>query len=171
VGRRVEGCSLTGAAAAEFDTLPIVGTITRIFLRPSARTPVKEVESAEAVRGRGLEGDHSGGGNRQVTIISEERWVDACRDLGSDVSPGGRRANVVVEGVRLEDAIGHELHLGECRIKVIGETRPCRLMDDFAPGLQKALDPDCRGGVYGRVVEGGLIEVAASVGVVKQEAA
>ncbi len=148
-----------------------MGTVTRIFLRLSAGTPVKEVASAEAVRGRGLEGDHTGGGNRQVTIISEERWDDACRDLGGEVSPAGRRANLVVRGVPLSDSIGHELHIGPCRIEVIGETRPCRLMDDFAPGLQEALDPDCRGGVYGRIVEGGLVEVGGSVSVVKQEAA
>ena len=148
-----------------------MGTVTRIFLRPSARTPVKQVDSAAAVRGRGLEGDHTGGGNRQVTIISEERWADACHDLGSEVSPAGRRANLVVRGVALADSIGHELHIGSCRIKVISETRPCRLMDDFAPGLQKALDPDCRGGVYGRVLDGGLIEVGSIVGVVKEEAA
>ena len=156
---------------AESATLRPVATVTRIFLRPSARTPVKEVQSAEAVRGRGLEGDHSGGGNRQVTLIAEERWADACSELGEELSPAGRRANVVVRGIPLAEAIGHELQVGPVRLKVIGETRPCRLMDDFSQGLQSALDPDCRGGVYGRVVEGGEIEVGASVSIAKEEAA
>ena len=130
----------------------VSGRVARIFLRPSARTPVKEVAEAVAYPGAGLEGDHAGGGNRQVTLLSAASWRDACAALGQpDLSPGLRRANVIVEGVDLHAAIGQTLHLGACRIDVIGETRPCRLMDDAAPGLQDALDPACRGGVYGRV--------------------
>ena len=142
--------------------------LTRIFLRPSARTPVKQVESAHAFPGMGLEGDHAGGGNRQVSILSEEAWRDACAALGhDDLSPGQRRANLVVEGVDLRGAIGKVLHIGPCRIRVIAELRPCRLMDDAAPGLQAALDPDCRGGVYGRVMQGGLLDVGALVQVME----
>ena len=123
------------------------------------------------MRGRGLEGDHTGGGNRQVTLISEERWADACTEVGEELSPAGRRANVVIKGIPLADAIGQVLQVGECRVKVIGETRPCRLMDDFSLGLQRALDPDCRGGVYGRVIEAGTIDVGSCVRIAKEEAA
>jgi MOSC domain-containing protein YiiM len=135
-------------------------------LRPSSRTPVKQVERTVAYPGAGLEGDHAGGGNRQVTLMSEECWRAACVDLGrSELDPGLRRANLVIEGVDLAAAIGGVLEIGPCRIRVIAETRPCRLMDDAAPGLQKALDPDRRGGVYGRVVEGGPIAVGDRVSV------
>jgi MOSC domain-containing protein YiiM len=140
------------------------GRLTRIFLRPSARTPVKQVERATAFPGMGLEGDHAGGGNRQVTLISEESWQAACEELGKPgLDPGLRRANLVVEGVDLAAAIGKALQIGACRIRVIAETRPCRLMDDAEPGLQLALDPDRRGGVYGRVMEGGRVEAGARV--------
>lgn len=140
------------------------GRLTRIFLRPSARTPVKQVERTVAYPGAGLEGDHAGGGNRQVTLMSEESWSAACADLGRpELSPGLRRANLVVEGVDLSSAIGRVLEIGSSRIRVIAETRPCRLMDDAAPGLQNALDPDRRGGVYGRVIEGGPIQVGDAV--------
>jgi len=142
----------------------VTGRLTRIFLRPSARTPVKQVERAVAYPGAGLEGDHAGGGNRQVTLISEEAWRAACSELGQpELSPGLRRANLVVEGLDLSAAIGQEIHIGACRIRIIGETRPCRLMDDAAPGLQRALDPDRRGGVYGRVFKGGPIRVGDAV--------
>ena len=140
------------------------GRVTRIFLRPSARTPVKQVEGTVAYPGAGLEGDHAGGGNRQVTLITEEGWRAACADLGRpELSPGLRRANIVVEGVDLGAAIGAVLEIGPCRIRVIAETRPCRLMDDAAPGLQRALDPDRRAGVYGRVIEGGPVRTGDMV--------
>ena len=140
--------------------------IERIFLRPSARTPVREVERTEALAGRGLAGDHAGGGARQVTILSLEAWTDAVIDLGrDDLDPCARRANVVVSGVDLGAAIGRALRLGGCLVQVVGETRPCRLMDDAAAGLQAALGPERRGGVYGRIVASGEIAVGDAVAV------
>ncbi|MBI1353739.1 MAG: MOSC domain-containing protein [Acidobacteria bacterium] len=143
-----------------------MGAIERIFLRPSARTPVREVRNTTAVAGAGLTGDHAGGGNRQVTLLDATAWEAACAELGRELSPGARRANLVTSGVDLAVAIGRGLRIGGCLIRVVAETRPCRLMDDAAQGLQRALDPDCRGGVYGRVLEGGEIAVGAVVEVV-----
>ena len=89
-------------------------------------------------------------------------------DLGGlEIDPGGRRANVVVRGVALKESIRGGLRIGDCLIRVAGETRPCRLMDDVAVGLQKALDPDCRGGVYGRILVGGEITVGDQVQVLR----
>jgi MOSC domain-containing protein YiiM len=142
----------------------VTGRLSRIFLRPSARTPVKEVVRAIAVAGVGLEGDHAGGGNRQVTVLSEESWQAACDDLGEPgLNPGLRRANLVVAGLDLASAIGKVLRVGPCSIRIVAETRPCRLMDDAAPGLQSVLDPDRRGGVYGRIMTGGVLDVGAPV--------
>jgi MOSC domain-containing protein YiiM len=140
-----------------------MGAVAKIFLRPASRAPVREAASAEAVVGAGLVGDHAGGGNRQVTLIDEGRWSDACRELGRDLTPGGRRANIVVAGFPLGESIGRRIRVDGCLIDVIAETRPCKLMDDFAPGLRNALWPECRGGVYGRVVSGGRIGVGGTV--------
>lgn len=102
-----------------------------------------------------------------MTLISREGWEAACAEIGRpELSPGARRANLVVEGVDLARSIGGGLRVGECLLRIVGETRPCRLMDDAAPGLQKALEPETRGGVYGRVVVGGKIEVGDAVVVV-----
>jgi MOSC domain-containing protein YiiM len=139
------------------------GVLRRIFLRPSARTPAQEAATAAAHPGAGLEGDHAGGGARQVTLISLESWRAACAELGREISPAGRRANLVVEGVNLAAAVGKNLTIGGVSIGIVGETRPCRLMEDYHPGLQRALDPDCRGGVYGRVLTGGSLSVGDPV--------
>ena len=148
-----------------------MGELKRIFLRPSARTPVREVASARALAGRGIEGDHAGGGARQVTLIEQERWEEACGDLGRELSPGARRANLVVAGVRLADAIGRELRVGDCRFQIVAETRPCKLMEDAAAGLQRALDPDCRGGVYCRILTGGELRVGDPIEIEEPRAA
>ena len=144
-----------------------MGRVVGIYLRPSAHTPVRSADSADAIVGQGLEGDHAGGGNRQVTLIEQEKWRAACQELGRELSGGMRRANLVVEGLSLSQAIGGRLRLGDVMIHVRGETRPCRLMDDKVAGLQQALSPDCRGGVYGKVVEGGVVSVGTVVELVE----
>lgn len=135
-----------------------MGTVEAIYLRPAARVPTREVARAVAIQGQGLDGDHAVGGRRQVTILSLEAWRAACGELGQDVDPRVRRANVVVAGVDLRRAIGRRLRLGEVEVDVLGETRPCELMDDDGRvGLDAALRRDRRGGVFGVVELGGVI--------------
>lgn len=141
-----------------------MGQVTNIYLRPSARTPVREVQRAEARAGAGLEGDHARGGSRQITLIEKQAWQAALSELGREgLSPGGRRANVVVEGFSLTAAFGRRIRVGECVIDIVTELAPCKLMEDVTPGLMQALSPACRGGAYGRVVTSGRIEVGSTV--------
>jgi MOSC domain-containing protein YiiM len=145
--------------------------VTNIYLRPSSRTTVREVTSVEARAGAGLAGDHAHGGNRQITLIDSKAWQAALDDLGrEDLPPGGRRANVVVEGFSLAAAIGKRIRVGGSVVEVVAELKPCKLMEDVAPGLMQALSPDCRGGVYGRIVESGRIEVGAPVELLPENA-
>jgi MOSC domain-containing protein YiiM len=138
--------------------------VTNIFLRPSARTPVREVASAEACAGAGLEGDHARGGSRQISLIEKESWDAALSELRSEnLSPGRRRANVVVEGFSLAAAFGRRIRVGECLIDIVHELAPCKLMEDVTPGLLRALSPDNRGGAYGKIVTSGRIAVGAAV--------
>ena len=117
------------------------------------------VERAELVAGRGVRGSADQGGRRQISIISEEAWNDAVRELGVGVDPSARRANVMVRGVDLEEARGKLLRLGACLIRVGGEVRPCERMDEAKEGLRNALRPHWRGGAFGEIVEGGAIAV------------
>jgi len=143
------------------------GSLRAIYLRPSSRTPVKSVERVEAEAGTGLVGDHAGAGKRQITLLGREGWEAACAELGQTLDPGVRRANLLVEGVDLGASIGKQLFVGGVRIEVVGETKPCQLMDDMALGLHDALRPECRGGVYGKVLEGGPLEPGMPVRVVE----
>ena len=117
-----------------------MGKLLRIYLRPSTRTPPRVVARATAVAGTGLEGDHAHGGKRQVTLISREAWDDAIGQLGGgELDPGARRANLLVEGIELGATIGKRLRVGPVELEVMGETRPCQLMDDARLGLKDAL--------------------------------
>jgi MOSC domain-containing protein YiiM len=134
-----------------------------ILLRPGARLPVRRVDEATAIAGLGLDGDHAGGGKRQVTLLAREAWERACAELGTPVDPAVRRANLLVEGIDLGACIGGSLQIGDVVVDVVGETRPCELLEGPGrTGLCAALRPERRGGVYGTVRTGGLLRIGAS---------
>jgi MOSC domain-containing protein YiiM len=144
------------------------GTLEAIYIRPAARLDVRCVESATAVAGKGLQGDHAGGGKRQVTLLDAARWREVCAEFGRAVDPAVRRANLLIEGLDLGSCIGRELAIGDVRIEVLGETRPCELMDDDGRvGLAAAMRPRQRGGVFGRLRRGGELRCGQPVSVIE----
>ena len=119
-------------------------------------------ESAELVA-KGLVGNAEQGGRRPITVLSAERWHRAEADLGTELDPELRRANLLVSGVDLVGARGKVLQVGVARLKIGRECTPCRLMDDQHPGLKAALDADWGGGAYATVLTPGPIHVGDPV--------
>jgi MOSC domain-containing protein YiiM len=140
----------------------LMGEVVTIWLKRFKRGPMDPVLFAEAVAGRGLAGNANQGGKRQVTIIDEARWREAQEELGIDVDPSARRANVMLRGIDLEGQRGRELRIGKCVVRIYNETRPCEQMDEAQEGLRDALKPRWRAGAYGEVIEGGVIAVGDS---------
>jgi MOSC domain-containing protein YiiM len=137
----------------------MTGEILAIWLKRFRRGPMDPVQVAELVAGRGLVGNANQGGKRQVTLIDERAWRDAQTELGVEVPPSARRANILLRGINLENSRGKLLRLGDCLIRLIGETRPCEQMDEAQPGLKAALNDHWRAGAYGEILEGGTIRV------------
>jgi len=135
------------------------GEVVAIWLKRFKRGPMDPVLFAEAVAGRGLAGNANQGGKRQITIIDESRWSEAQRELGVDVHPSTRRANVMLRGIDLENTRGRTLRIGAVTVRIYNETRPCEQMEEAQPGLRAALSPRWRAGVYGEIVEGGVFRV------------
>lgn len=127
---------------------------------------MREIERAEASLGGGIAGDLPVSAARGITLISREQWDDAMRELNADLPWHTRRANVLVEGLRLSDLVGLVVKLGEVELHIHGETKPCGLMDKLYDGLQMALEPEMRGGVHGQVIYAGSFAVGDPVTVV-----
>ena len=136
-----------------------MGEVAAIWIKRYKRGPMDPVAEATAVAGRGLAGNANQGGRRQVTIIDEAAWGEVEKELGVEVDPSKRRANVMLRGLDLEKTHGRLLRLGSCLVRVFNESRGCERMDEAQPGLRAALRPHWRGGVVGEIVEGGVLRV------------
>ena len=145
-----------------------VARIEALWLKRMRKGPMDPRDSVKALAAQGLEGNANQGGRRQVTVIEKEVF-DAVQEELPEVEPSMRRANVMVSGVRLEETRDRVLRLGDVRLEIRGETRPCNRMDEQVQGLTDALDPEWRGGVYGVVLDDGEIRVGDAVEWVEAE--
>jgi len=107
------------------------------------------VDEAVAMQGRGLEGDADFDRDRQVTLIEREVFDRLKAEVDDSVEPVMRRANLLVSGIRLEGTGDRTLAVGDLRIHIRGETRPCERMEEACEGLMDALEPHWGGGAHG----------------------
>jgi MOSC domain-containing protein YiiM len=140
-----------------------MGTLRAIWIKRAHRGPMDPVETAEAVAGAGLVSNADQGGKRQVTLLDAARWSDAESELGAQVDPRARRANLFTEGIDYLESRGRVLRLGPVRVRILGETRPCDRMDEAHAGLRRALQPEWRAGAYGEVLDDGALAVGDAV--------
>jgi MOSC domain-containing protein YiiM len=117
------------------------------------------VEEASGPTDGWLEGDHGGSTKRGITFLDEALWQEVNEELGTDLAWHTRRANVLVRGVDLAALQGRRIRVGELEVEIGGETLPCGQMREAHPGLERALELHARGGMYGRILDGGAIRI------------
>jgi MOSC domain-containing protein YiiM len=99
---------------------------------------------------------------RQVHLIHSELF-DELRASGFNVSAGQMGENITTQGINLLGLpAGARLHLGrQAVVEVTGLRNPCYQLDDFQPGLMKA--------VLGRDASGNLIRKTGVMSIVIAE--
>lgn len=142
---------------------PAAGRLEAIWIKRVRRGVMDPAARATLVAGRGLAGNANQGGRRQVTILERERW-DACMHaLGGSLPTSARRANLVVAGIGLARTRGRVLRVGACRLRILGETKPCERMDEALPGLKALLWVEWGGGAFAEVLDDAEIAVGDAV--------
>ena len=141
----------------------MAGRLERIWLKRSRRGPMDPVDAATLVEGKGVHNSANFGSHRQVTLIALERWLEIMSELGADVDPSARRADLMVSGLDLERTRGRLLAIGSCVLRIGGETRPCERMDEASRGLRSVMEPHWGGGAWAEVVRGGELSVGNAV--------
>jgi MOSC domain-containing protein YiiM len=150
------------------------GRLGGIARRDRPRGSIETLSRVAVTCEGGIEGDYKGAvapgrsSRRQVSLIEAESWAEAMAELGlagAEALPWHwRRANLLVEGLRLPREPGKVIAIGpSLRIEVTVECDPCSRMEEILPGLWNALEPDWRGGLLGRVLSDGEIAVGDEV--------
>ena len=141
------------------------GRVEWIGVRPVRGAPVRVLEAAELVAGKGVAGDRYGnaGGARQVTLVTAESLAAIASYHGVDVVvPEALRRNVVVRGINLVALKGRRFRIGDAILEASGECHPCSRIEaslgtagyNAARGL---------GGITARVVQGGVVRIGDRV--------
>jgi len=136
-----------------------MGKVIGIATRIEKRAPMVVYASAKISFDHGV-GDDSRGltqGDRQVTVMTQESWDASCAELGNKLHWTTRRANIIIEGIDLENSTGYLLKIGNFMLEITGELKPCYRMDEQIVGLTKALVPKWRGGVMCKILSEGIV--------------
>jgi MOSC domain-containing protein YiiM len=124
-----------------------------------------ELNSVEAIAGKGLEGDRysSKNGKRQVTLIQGEHLTAIASLLGRDhVQPALLRRNLVVTGINLIALKDKQFRVGDALLEYTGLCHPCSAMEaTFGAGGYNAVRG--HGGITARIIESGAVAVGNSV--------
>ena len=149
----------------------MAGQVAYIFVATAARAPMMAVGEAQAVPGRGLEGDRYFEGvgtfskplpDREITLVEAEALEGLKRDHGIVLEPGQTRRNVVTRGIALNELVGTEFRVGEVKLRGIRLCEPCSHLEALTG---KTLQPGLvhRGGLRAQFLTAGTIRVGDEV--------
>lgn len=151
-----------------------MGKVKSIYTCESAAQPLRPVQKAELVAGRGIVGDRyynetgtfsgrlAGNPAREATLIEIENIEAFNERFSHDFSEAEFRRNIVTAGISLNDLVGKTFSVGEVVLRGIKLCEPCThlqgmMADEVLPGLVG------KGGLRAEILVGG--EIAAGDGI------
>lgn len=145
-----------------------IGSVEALHVATAAGQPMRRLEQAEAVVGRGIEGDRYAtgtgyyserpmeAGGRELTLFEAEVLELLAGESGIELTAGEHRRNITTRGVRLNDLVGRQFRVGAVLCEGVRPCTPCDYLEVLTgkPVLRPLTD---RGGLRARVLAGGTI--------------
>ena len=176
LGRATADLPISGAyAVASLDpVLPVAqeaptltGVVTMLAIAPLVEAPMRLVDRARALAGRGLEGDRYANGagtfsprsghrpGYELTLIAAEVVEElTARDAAHDFA--STRRNVLTRGIDVNALVGRNFWIGEVRCRGLRLAEPCAHLERLqGPGLLRPLIH--RGGLRVDILDDGDI--------------
>jgi MOSC domain-containing protein YiiM len=143
--------------------------LTAIGYRKIKSGPMFEVHNVKVTKAEGLTlGLPRRASSRQITVLCEEQWQQACMALTIILPWTARRANLLISGIQFNaEHIGKVMHIGQLQLLITGETEPCFKMDLVHPGLCNALN-NFKAGVTCKVLNDADIQIGDSIHITEQ---
>jgi MOSC domain-containing protein YiiM len=139
------------------------GAVVAIHIASTGAAPMKSVTTAQAVAGKGLEGDryyrklgtysNQAGSGRDLTLIEIEAIEGLKRDYEIQLDPGQARRNIVTRNIALNHLVEQEFRIGDVVLRGTRLCEPCAHMEKLTvKGAMRGLIH--RGGLRAEIVKG-----------------
>ena len=155
----------------------INGAVIGLYVAERAGAPLRSLDQAELVAGRGVVGDRyfSGAGkfspaqpdpDHELTLIEIEEIDRFNAATGLALAPGAFRRNVITQGVALNALVGVDFSLGALVVRGVRLCEPCAYLADL---VDREVLPRMvhKAGLRAGIVRGGALHVGDAIGVVK----
>ncbi len=143
-----------------------LGTIVQIFVSPAPGEPMQNLQTADAIAGRGLAGDRYANGkgtfstwpnDHELTIVESEE-ADAA-----SIAPELSRRNLVTKGVRLNELVGRRFMVGAVLCEGTRLCEPCAHLERVTERRDLIKAMTHKAGLRAVIVSGGTICVGDAV--------
>ncbi len=143
--------------------------LTAIGNRKIKSGPMFEVHNVRVTKAEGVTlGLPRRASSRQITVLCEEQWQQACKALNIILPWTARRANLLISGIQFNaEHIGKVIHIGQLQLLITGETEPCFKMDLVHSGLCNALN-NFKAGVTCKVLNDADIQIGDNIHITEQ---
>jgi hypothetical protein len=150
-----------------------MGVLIGIYVANAAAIPMRSLDEAQLMEGRGIVGDRyfTGVGKfspavqdmaHEVTLVEIEQLIRFNAAHGLDIRPGDVRRNFVTEGVDLNALVGSEFTIGDVVLKGVRLCEPCEYLSGLThPDVLRGLLH--RAGLRAGIVRGGVVRVRDAI--------
>jgi MOSC domain-containing protein YiiM len=152
-----------------------MGILVGIYVTDRAGSPMRSIDQATFVRGKGIVGDRYFAGlgkfspavqdaDHEVTLAEIEQVRQFNAAHGMTVRPEDLRRNLVTDGIGLNELAGAEFAVGEVVLRGIRLCEPCDYLaglthPEVLPGLLH------RAGLRAGIVRGGVVRVGDAIAI------
>ena len=138
------------------------GTVESIHVAPDSGAETEDIESAEAVAGKGLREDRKFGGDSFDLTLIETEAIEAAAEEGVELADGRHRRNVETSDAALNHLVGERFRVGEVVCEGVELCEPCSHLESLTEdGAVSAFLH--RGGLCAAIVESGTIRAGDEI--------
>ena len=112
-----------------------MANIFQIGITNQSKAKIQEVESVEAITGKGLVNDRKfkedNNKKSQLTLIEIENINFYNGISGSNLAPLEFRRNIITQGIKLNELNGKDFFIGNIKVKAHDLCRPCKYLENL----------------------------------------
>ena len=140
-----------------------MGKVIKIGITDAKGREIYSVNKVKTLKGKGLINDRKlrddNKKDKQITLIEIEN-INYFNKLSNALIPSASfRRNLVTEGIKLNNLVGKEFHVGNVKLKAHDLCRPCKFLQDHLAQKNLIKELLLKGGLRCEVLSNGYIYI------------